>query len=253
MHDIDGLKAKLDKLVDTPDGQISLMVTEGSFKYTYQTNTLFPAASLIKLGILLYVEMYQQDHPTILNEKLSIQKKVSGAGVLSLINIKELSVEDLLNLMISVSDNTATNVLIDYFGMDGINHWLHIHYPRAVLRRHMLEAISNGENLIDAETVHNMMYALIQSPHPCFRQIALNALHHQQFQYKLPAFVSDFKETVQVYNKTGELIGYDHDTVVFKKDQAFLFITVLSRYEASRQPNLNRIQEIGRVILDHFL
>ncbi|MFC6169532.1 serine hydrolase [Loigolactobacillus jiayinensis] len=244
------LEKALDELVSTSDGKISLMVQSSTgFKYAYQATDIFPAASLIKLGILLYAEMYWHKHPTCLSLELPIDRKVSGAGVLGLLNISRLSVHDLLGLMISISDNTATNTLIDYFGLNNIQQWLQLNYPRATLQRYMLDTTAKNDNLIDATTAFKMMVDIMEVPKNEFIKNAQNWLRHQQSQYKLPAFISDVSKSIQIYNKTGELSAYDHDVACFKKGSLIIYVTVLSHFNISRQTNLNRIQNIGKVVM----
>ena len=49
--------------------------------------------------------------------------KVDGAGIISSWSDgTEISLYDLLKLMITESDNTATNIIIDRFDMDEINN-----------------------------------------------------------------------------------------------------------------------------------
>jgi beta-lactamase class A len=78
-------------------------------------DTRFPTASLIKTGVM--VEAFQQieagriKHDQLVT--LTDETKVGGSGVLhSLRGGSTWSVDDLLFLMIALSDNTATNMLI---------------------------------------------------------------------------------------------------------------------------------------------
>jgi beta-lactamase class A len=59
-----------------------------------------------------------------LEEKVVLKKddQVAGSGMLGLMDVPlTLSLKDALTLMIVVSDNTATNLMIDRFGLDKIN------------------------------------------------------------------------------------------------------------------------------------
>ncbi len=88
---------------------------------------LFPTASVFKVPLL--IEMYRQiDQGKIdLNEKFLLKEehKVPGSGIL-----KELgeglsvSVSDLVTLMMIVSDNTATDILLEKVGKDNVNKML---------------------------------------------------------------------------------------------------------------------------------
>ncbi|MPZ19197.1 MAG: serine hydrolase [Luteitalea sp.] len=84
-------------------------------------------ASTIKLPILCALQSLvaqgkvKWDEPLVLKP----EDKVSGSGVLqSLADGTDLTVRNLAILMIIVSDNTATNLLIDRIGADTVNEYL---------------------------------------------------------------------------------------------------------------------------------
>jgi beta-lactamase class A len=84
----------------------------------------FPTASVIKTAVM--VEVFQQIADGRLRKEqvltLSEEMKVGGSGVLhSLRAGSQHSVADLLYLMIAVSDNTATNMLIGAVGTVSVN------------------------------------------------------------------------------------------------------------------------------------
>ena len=83
-----------------------------------------PTASVIKLTILLEAIDQVRNGRASLDEKIVLNKdnQVEGSGVLGLMDAPlTLTLKDVLTLMIVVSDNTATNLMIDRFGLDKIN------------------------------------------------------------------------------------------------------------------------------------
>jgi beta-lactamase class A len=90
-------------------------------------DTRFPTASTIKTGVMLeaYHRAAAGDLPLGSTLTLHDAAKVGGSGVLrGLHDGLALSVEDLIYLMIAVSDNTATNMLIARLGTARINERL---------------------------------------------------------------------------------------------------------------------------------
>lgn len=90
----------------------------------YRENEVFHSASTIKIAIM--VELFRQidagklrlDQPYVLKQ----EDKVPGSGVLQELHAGiELTLRDVLYLMISISDNPATNILIDHVGMVAVN------------------------------------------------------------------------------------------------------------------------------------
>jgi len=85
---------------------------------------VFPTASIIKIPILL--EYYRQAAEGVLDpyeiHPLTDDLKVGGSGALQFLSDKtSLSLDDWARLMINLSDNTATNYMIDVVGMENVN------------------------------------------------------------------------------------------------------------------------------------
>jgi beta-lactamase class A len=83
----------------------------------------FPTASTIKLAIL-YELFAQADAGTLALDTpapLAKSQVVGGSGILQHLSGPVLSMRDLAALMVIVSDNSATNVVIDALGMDRVN------------------------------------------------------------------------------------------------------------------------------------
>ncbi len=85
---------------------------------------VFPTASIIKVPIL--IEFYNLVKAGVLDpvevHPLSKAQKVGGSGVLQFLSDSvELTLEDWAKLMINLSDNTATNYMIDIVGMERVN------------------------------------------------------------------------------------------------------------------------------------
>lgn len=84
----------------------------------------FNSASCIKIFIL--VELFRQVYfgEKNLDEKITYQKDnlVNGSGVLQYLTPGlELSIRDIATLMMIISDNVATNIMIDCLGINNIN------------------------------------------------------------------------------------------------------------------------------------
>jgi beta-lactamase class A len=90
-------------------------------------NARVRTASTIKLPILCTLESLVAQGKVQWDERLVLapEDKVSGSGVLqSLADRTDLTVRNLAILMIIVSDNSATNLLIDRIGADTVNGYL---------------------------------------------------------------------------------------------------------------------------------
>ena len=93
----------------------------------HNENHIFPAASIVKVPILL--EYLRQKEKGMLNpdDDVVLEEKdvVGGAGILlELHRGIGLTLQDLIHLMIVISDNTASNVMLDKAGMDEVNAFM---------------------------------------------------------------------------------------------------------------------------------
>lgn len=83
-----------------------------------------PAASLIKLPILATAlrAVHRGELDLAKRYAIRIRDRAGGSGVIQTLRRGlHLTVEDLLTLMITISDNTATNRIIDLVGIDQVN------------------------------------------------------------------------------------------------------------------------------------
>ena len=92
-------------------------------------DAVYPTASTIKIAVL--AELYRQNERgsgSKLGDLYTVNAKdgVGTEGILQAMSagVSRITNHDLALLMVSLSDNSATNVLIDRVGMDNVNTWL---------------------------------------------------------------------------------------------------------------------------------
>ncbi|HSO59226.1 MAG TPA: serine hydrolase [Paenisporosarcina sp.] len=203
---------------------IHLEYPVGAVRYSENIDEVFKSASVIKLPIFLYGFHYAKDLDELV--EVSPEEIVGGSGVLQILvtQKKTFSVRDLHALMIVVSDNTATNILIKRYGMKRLNSYLqHLGMTKSVLGREMgdQKAISEGrDNFVCTRDVIACLRSMVSSPDI---HDMLHILERQQFQHKIPAGVDN--ENFVFFNKTGELNDIEHDVGLFVyKGQIGLFV-----------------------------
>jgi len=105
----------------------------------YRARDTFPTASMIKLPVLVELFWQIQDGQQSLDDEQAVpgDSHVGGSGILSHLTPGiRLPVRDLAFLMMSVSDNTATNLLIDRVGIAAVNERMRaLDFPGLVLHR----------------------------------------------------------------------------------------------------------------------
>ena len=116
--DTAALRRKLDSIADAHHGTVgySVIDLETGARINRRGDETFPTASLIKVAILVTVYDLVSKGQLSLDDPLTVLKidQVPGSGVIQFLhNGTVLSVHDAAWLMSTISDNTATNLLLD--------------------------------------------------------------------------------------------------------------------------------------------
>jgi beta-lactamase class A len=146
------LRARIEAVDRGLDGVLGVSVKDlkGGMTLDVRPEEAFPQASSIKLAVLYELYLQAEEGRVDLGEVTRPPvPRVGGDGVLHLFGDKvSLTWRDLALLMTSLSDNAATNVLIDRVGMAAVNRRLDsLGLPATRLRRKMmdLEAARRGD------------------------------------------------------------------------------------------------------------
>ena len=211
--------------------------TSGGQQAGVNEDLTLQSASLIKL-LILYELLRQVDEG-----KISLEEPLGGTTVRSL-----------AESMIEVSDNAATNLLIDRLGFDNINAEAgHLDLEQTHLGRHMLDftARARGEdNYTSASDMVTLLTDIWKGTllSPGSRRFALYMLEHQQRNIKIPAALPS---DVRVLHKTGELPGIQHDTgIVILPDGKVFVIAVLT--EGDDTADIAAIQKVAKLTYQIF-
>lgn len=151
------LQAELERIVGAYEGVagVHLLDLTSGDRFAFRDDLVFPQASAIKVPILIELFRRAESEPDILRRRVEMTDAVrtGGSGVLRVLTDggSALSLEDYAIYMIMVSDNTATNVLIDELGMEAINALsASLGAPNTLLQRKMIrsgESARGNENL----------------------------------------------------------------------------------------------------------
>ena len=99
----------------------------------YNENEQFEAASVIKLPVYMVIMKLAHEGKLSLSEKLTCHHadKMPPCGALYFFTDEPVvDIETLCGLMITISDNTATNMLISHLGIDFLNEEFQKDRPR---------------------------------------------------------------------------------------------------------------------------
>ena len=194
----------------------------------YQEKIPLQAASVIKLPILVEAFLHLHNKEARKDDVFTIKKeqKLPSCGALTYMHDDlRVTFEDLYTLMIILSDNTATNVLIQYLGMDNINKTLKkLGFNDTKLNRCLFDAEQSAlgvENYITAEEIgvllEKMYLGELVSPNASNEMLQI--LKKQRLNGKIPFFLNG---KVEIAHKTGEDRGITHDVGIIYAPEPFV-------------------------------
>ncbi len=219
---------------------ISVSTLDGRRSFNHGSNTVFSSASTIKIVILAALAQAIDSGRISLDDRTAAgsDTRVGGSGVLNWLSTDlELTLRDHAWLMIAISDNTASNVLIDAIGLPAISDCqASLGLDATSLNRRFIGRLPNPgqpENLATASDLVQVLRAIwldtAASPASCAWMRSL--LAEQKYLDRLPRHLP---ESLTYAGKTGSLTGYAHDCGVLSGPGGTLAIAVLtSGFESS--------------------
>lgn len=122
----DSLTAQVNQIVAAHKGKVALYAEDLTTHQVLAVDADLPVktASVIKLAILYEVLEEIREGKARWDEPIVLKKddQVSGSGILQFLDAPlTLTLRDVATLMIDLSDNTATNLLIDRFGTASVD------------------------------------------------------------------------------------------------------------------------------------
>jgi len=145
------LKVKIDAIVRTAPGTVSLFAKnlDTGATFALRADDRVRTASTIKLPIMVAIFAEVAAGRAKWTDEITItaEDKVSGSGVLGneFSPGVRLPIRDLMHLMIVLSDNTATNLLLDRFTADTVN--AHMEKMGLAQTRSLRKILGDGNRL----------------------------------------------------------------------------------------------------------
>lgn len=257
----DKMVAGLEGLTRRYPGRVSICLKDlrTGKTWTHNPDDLFPAASLIKVPVMIAAFYKMKDGQLALDEKLAITRRnrVGGSGSLKWSpDGTKLTVRELLVHMINESDNTATKMILDRVGLgyvqqqfprmgllytgiyeDGMSikggRIAHENYTTAREMSMLLEKIYDGE-AVDKES-SEFMLEILKKP----KAVA------SRLQKGMPV-------GWEIAHKTGLLRQACHDSAIFFTPNGDYQITVLTGDNRSYAQAKDFITKLAHVTFAHY-
>ena len=217
-------------------------------RFTHLETSTLPTASTIKLAIVYELFKQVEEGRVRLDDTLVLDraKAVGGTGVLADLGTPTLSIRDYAVLMVRLSDNTATNVLIDRLGMEKIAQRLQaLGLTATKLRRHMMDTAAarrGDENVSTPAEIARLLQTLQKMPDA----IALLKMSKEnRLRRGLPP-------DVEAADKSGELDGVRVDAgIVFAKNRPYVF-SVMTAFLRDETEGERAIEDLSRAAYEYF-
>lgn len=233
------LKKSIERELKGFDGTAGVVIKDldVDWEIVSNENTLIPSASMVKIPIMMAYFYASNEGSIDLKSKISLTDKAKSQGSGLLKNAragKQFSIEELIYLMITQSDNTAANMLIDRLGFDALSgYFLRLGLKQTNLSREMMDFKLRRKGVENYTTAREMAYLLEKM----YRGRFLNAdiskkcmqiLAGQKVNDRIP---KKLPGGMVVAHKTGLEYGLCHDAGVVYTDNGNFLICVLTKHK----------------------
>ena len=244
-------KKEIEKIISQVEGKVCVnfydLNKNDGFSINGSEKVL--SASMIKLLILAELMKKISEDKFSLSDTIMMANfmKTEGDGVLKELNTgHHFTLKELATLMIIVSDNQATNILIDFLGMENINLLgKELGLRETFLERRMMdaEARKNGyDNYTSADNISLLLKLIYQEKlvNKEASQLMLDILLKQQQGERLQRYLPT---DIKIAHKCGDLDNLENDGgIIWFEDKVYILVVL-----TSRMSNLQCKQTIGKI------
>jgi beta-lactamase class A len=272
------LEAKLDALVAGFTGKLSLFVKDLATGETLarDPDAVVPTASCIKLFVLMELARrvsvgdlsWEQSIPVLANQQ------VGGSGVLKDLSAGiQLPLRDVATLMIVLSDNTATNMLVDLLDRQAVNSMIRGLGLRetTLLNKVDFEAIGDDVRRFAVGTTREFAVALEKLAtgtfvNPETSRAVTDILERQQYLDLLPRYLPynpyarelNAAQPLRIANKTGFYMGVRCDAALFFLPSRTVVAVAFTRDSWDLTFNMDNenavfLGRVGAALYEYFL
>lgn len=255
--------AKVSVVEQATDGVLGVAIVDLATgrRWALRGDERFPQASTIKIAVL--AELLRQDQTgdgAHLMDRYVVNAAdlVSGSDILLGLTpgVTTLTNQDLATCMVAVSDNSATNVLIDRIGMTRVNALMdRLGLPQTRLKRKMLDldaAKAGRENVSTPTEMASLLAALWRADGTVLNRETTDRYFDLLATHKDSQIPSGLPADLKIANKPGSLEGVRNDAgIVFLPRHPYV-IVVMGTYLRHEADGEEAIRRISRAAFDLF-
>ena len=256
------LSARIIKKTDSFNGLLSLEIKDlnRGFLISLNPDTEIPAASLAKLPVMASIFKKYDKKEISLSDYITLRSidRVGGSGILKNSRAgSRFTVGELIELMITISDNTATNLLINFIGFDYINSSMkEFGLENSNLSRLMMDMRSRSKGIENYTTATDMarILKLIYKGRLINKDISkysVQILKEQKSKNRIPAKLP--KDT-EIAHKTGLENGVCHDVgIVYTENGDFIISALTQHKNRTSVQSKKLIAEIAHLVYNYYI
>ena len=247
------LESQVHEIDEHLDGVMGLAIgdlTTGDHLYLRE-NEVFAQASSIKITVLANLYLQAQQGKLRLTDLYTVASTdlVPDSDIMNGLTpgVTRVTLRDLATMMVAVSDNSATNVLIDKLGMQNVDAMLDsVGLAQTRLRRKMMDLQAAKEGRENISTPREMMQLL----EAIYRGKVLNKESTTDFfkvlsTNKASFIPRDLPPDLKVANKPGELEAVRNDSGIVFVDGRPYVICVMTGYLRNEREGEDAIAQVS--------
>jgi beta-lactamase class A len=254
------LEASIHDVDRNLDGVMGVAIEDLVSKRTFflQPDEVFPQASSIKIAVLAELYRQAQQGKLKLTDIYTVQKSdlVPDSDITNGLTpgVTRVTLRDLATMMVAVSDNGATNVLIGRVGIENVNALLDsLNLPHTRLRRKMMDVKAAAEGRENVSTPREMMMLL----EALYGGKVLDKEMTDDFfsvlsTHKESSIPRDLPASLKIANKPGELEGVRNDSgVIFLENHPYI-LCVMTTYLHDERDGKEAISKVSLAVFNMF-
>lgn len=250
---------ELETLASTAHGVVGVSVVDLTSNRRFDVNgvTVFPQGSAIKVALLIELFRRADAKELSLTDRVTLTAadRTGGSSLLQYFSDggSAMSLHDLTVPMVILSDNTATNMLIDRVGMDRVNATMAgLGLPNTRLRRKMIrpdEQAKGNENISTPREAADVMVRLARCDVPLTAASCAEVIRLLELP-KGGAFREPIPQGVAVAWKPGSLDGVSTAWGLVKLEGAPYAVSVMVTYGDQSAPDV--VRQVSAAAFGHF-
>jgi len=258
----DNLKSALKNRIEVFGDEPSVVIKDLNmgWEIDFNKDKLVPSASLVKIPIMLSCFYAVEEKKIGLKDAIYLKasEKVEGSKALGAKPIGSVfTVEELIEPMITQSDNTATNMLIDYIGFDTLDmYFKKIGLKNTNIVRKMLDFKERKEGVENYTTAEDMAFVLEELYRSNFRNKEISKqclllLGQQKINDRIPRKLP--KDGIVIAHKTGLERHICHDVgIVYTQKGNFLICVLVKHENKLAKPAKRFISDIALLTYNYY-